>query len=77
IFGREYGGMLVVTSAFAFAVGYMIMHRWLQQYEQQTAISWWLYLLILVGMALVISLTVLHRVSRAAGENPSVVIKNE
>ena len=77
IFGREYGGMLVVTSAFAFAVGYIIMHRWLQQYEQQTAISWWLYLLILVGMALVISLTVLHRVSRAAGENPSVVIKNE
>ncbi|MCQ2066000.1 MAG: hypothetical protein MJY66_09125 [Bacteroidaceae bacterium] len=77
IFGREYGGMLVVTSAFAFAVGYMIMHRWLQQYEQQTAISWWLYLLILAGMALVISLTVLHRVSRAAGENPSVVIKNE
>ena len=77
IFGREYGGMLVVTSAFAFAVGYMIMHRWLQQYEQQTAISWWLYLLILAGMALVISLTVLHRVSRAASENPSVVIKNE
>ena len=70
-------GTLLVASALAFASGYIIMHRWLQQFEQRAAISWWIYVLIFAGMALVISLTVLHRVTKAASENPSVVIKNE
>lgn len=77
IFIKDYSTMLVVTSALAFASGYIIMHHWLQQFEQRTAICWWIYVLIFVGMALVISLTVLHRVTKAASENPSVVIKNE
>ena len=77
IFVRDYGRMLAVASALAFASGYIIMHRWLQQFEQRTTISGWIYLLIFAGMALVISLTVLHRVTKAASENPSVVIKNE
>ncbi|MCQ2127112.1 MAG: hypothetical protein MJZ06_06750 [Bacteroidaceae bacterium] len=55
----------------------MEQYCWLQQFEQRTTISWWIYVLIFAGMVLVISLTVLHRVSRAASENPSAVINNE
>ena len=77
IFGREYGGTLLLSTILAFSVGYIFMHRWIQQYERQITISWWIYAVILVAMVIVISLTVGHQVLKTARENPADVIKSE
>ena len=77
IFGREYGGTLLLSTFLAFGVGYIMMHRWIQQYERQVTISWWIYAVILVAMVIVISLTVGHQVLKTARENPADVIKSE
>ena len=77
IFVREYGIIFLVLSVVAMALGYMVMHRWIQQFYYQAAISWWIYLSVFVFTALVIVATVLNRVLCAARENPADVIKSE
>ena len=77
MFVREYGLILVVSSFIAFAVGYLIMHRWLESYVQRTPFSWWVFVLIFVATALLIALSVGTRVLRTAHENPADVIKSE
>ncbi|MBO4590561.1 MAG: FtsX-like permease family protein [Bacteroidaceae bacterium] len=77
IFIREYGLILVVSSAVAFAIGYIVMHRWLESYLQRTSFSWWLFALIFVATALLIALCVGSRVLRTARENPADVVKSE
>ena len=77
IFGREYGATLLGATLLAFSVGYIMMHRWIQQYERQVTISWWIYAVILAAMVIVICLTVGHQVLRTARENPADVIKSE
>jgi ABC-type antimicrobial peptide transport system permease subunit len=77
IFGREYGGTLLLSTFLAFGVGYIMMHRWIQQYERQITISWWIYAVIFAAIVLVISITVGHQVLKTARENPADVIKSE
>ena len=77
IFVREYGIIFLVSSAVAMALGYMVMHRWIQQFYYQAAISWWIYLSVFAFTALVIVATVLNRVLTTARENPADVIKSE
>ena len=77
LFIREYGLILVVSSAVAFAVGYLIMHGWLENYVRRTAFSWWVFAAILASTALLIALSVGARVWRTARENPADVIKSE
>ena len=77
IFVREYGAVLLATSVVAFGVGYVVMHKWLQQFQKQAVISWWIYAVILLGMAAIISLTVVQRIIKTARENPADVIKSE
>ena len=77
IFGQEYGGTLLLSILLAFSAGYLFMHRWIQQYERQVTISWWIYAGILVAFALVICITVGHQVLKTARENPADVIKSE
>ncbi len=77
IFVREYGLILVAASALAFAVSYTIVHQWLQQFQRQAPVSWWLFAAVFAGLSLVICLTVAHRVLTTARENPYEVIKNE
>ncbi|MBO4443905.1 MAG: ABC transporter permease [Bacteroidaceae bacterium] len=77
MFVREYGLILVVSSAVAFIVGYLIMHGWLEQYVRRITVGPVFYLGIFVATALLIALSVGTRVWRTARENPADVIKSE
>ena len=77
MFVREYGLILVVSSFVAFAVGYIIMHGWLEQYVRRITIGPYYYLLIFVATALLIALCVGSRVLSTARENPADVVKSE
>ena len=77
MFVREYGLILVISSFVAFAVGYLIMHGWLEQYLKRITIGPQFYVLIFLATALLIALSVGARVWRTARENPADVIKSE
>ena len=77
IFTREYGMVYMTSAVLAFIAGYFAVHRWMQQFQRQATISWWIYAGIFAAMALVICLAVGHRVLKTARENPADVIKSE
>ena len=77
LFVKDYGMILVISSAVAFAVGYIIMHGWLEQYVKRTPLSWWVFAAIFIGTALLIALCVGSRVLTTARENPADVVKSE
>ena len=77
LFAREYLLLLAAAAVIAFPVGYVLMKRWLESYVEQTPLSWWLYAVIFLGMALLVALCIGWRVWRAANENPAEVVKRE
>jgi heme/copper-type cytochrome/quinol oxidase subunit 2 len=70
IFFREHLSLLAVGALIAFPAGYVIMKRWLEHYVIQTEISAWIYLSILLALALVIITCVGGRVYKTSRENP-------
>lgn len=77
IFIKEYFLILSVAAIISFPIGYFLMKQWLQSYIEQTAISFWIYTTIFVGIALIIVLCIGWRVWQAARQNPAEVIKSE
>ena len=77
MFAKEYFILLLIGAAIAFPAGWLIMHRWLENYVKQTSIPAWTYLSILFVLALVIVLCIGWRVYRASVENPADVVKSE
>jgi putative ABC transport system permease protein len=53
------------------------MNRWLQGYAYRTNIPWWLLAGVIMGVVVVVLLTVLGQVMKAANSNPAEVIKSD
>ena len=77
IFLRQYGMILAVASVPAFGLGFLFINHWRGQFQQQAVVSWWIYAVVLTGMAALIYLVVVCSVLRTARENPADVIKSE
>lgn len=74
---KEYGVALAVASALAFSTGTIALKPWLQQFAKTAPVSWWIYASALIGMAVLILLTVGHRVIVTSRANPADVVKSE
>ena len=72
---KEYFLLLALGALIAFPAGYLIMKRWITQYVQQTSISAWIYILILLVLTCIIVLCIGGRVYQVARENPAEVVK--
>lgn len=66
-----------VAGTFALPLAYLVMNNWLQGYAYRTNIPWWLLAGIVAGVIVVVLLTVLGQVWKAATNNPAEVIKSE
>ena len=77
LFAREYLLLLAAAAVVAFPVGYVLMKRWLESYVEQTPLSWWLYAIIFLGMALLVALCIGWRVGRGADGDPGGVGEKE
>ena len=77
MFFREYALQVALAAAIALPVAYLAMNRWLQGYAYRTDIPWWLFIFVFVEVAIVVLLTVLGHVFRAANSNPAEVMKSE
>ena len=77
IFAKEYFLLLIIGAVISFTAGYYIMQRWLENYVKQMSIPAWIYLSIMLAMALVIVLCVGWQVYKTSIENPAEVVKAE
>lgn len=77
IFFKEYALLLIVSSLIAFPAGYTIMKHWIETYNRQVNIGATPFILIFVGIAMVITISIGWRVWQAARQNPAEVIKSE
>jgi len=69
--------LLGISALVALPVGTIIMKRWIEAYVLRTPLSAWIYLVILMGTALIIALSIFRIVLRAARQNPATIIRTE
>ena len=69
--------MLLIASMIAFPISYVIMKQWIQTYNRQVEIGILPFAIIFISIALVITISIGHRVWKAANENPADVVKSE
>ena len=77
IFFKEYLVLLLIAALVAFPAGFIIMKSWLEGYVKQTSMDAWLYVLIFLLVFVVIVLSIVSMVWKAANRNPAEVVKAE
>ncbi|MDR2809022.1 MAG: ABC transporter permease [Tannerellaceae bacterium] len=77
MFFHEYILLVILAGLIAFPPAYLAMSRWLQGYAYRTNIPWWLPVGVITVVVVVVLLTVLGQVLRAANSNPAEVVKSE
>ncbi len=75
LFFKEFFILLGIAIVIAFPIGYYVMRLWLEQYSRQVPMGPLLFLGIALALAIVIVLTIIFRVWRAASANPAQIIK--
>ena len=73
----EYLVCLTVSAAVAFPLGFIAVRRWQEQYVEQLAIGWGIYVLLFLGMAAVVTACVGGQVWRAAQSRPTGMLEKE
>lgn len=73
----EYLVCLTVSAAVAFPLGFIAVRRWQEQYVEQLAIGWGIYVLLFLGMAAVVTACVGGQVWRAAQSRPTDMLEKE
>jgi len=74
---NNYSLLIFVGAVIVYPIAYYIMNRWLQNYGKQTAINWWIYLVILLSLGIIILLTIIGQVYKTSNKNPAEVVKKE
>ena len=77
MFFRNYILQVIIADIVALPLAYFVMHRWLQAYAYRTNIPWWLFAGVIATVIIVVLLTVLGQILKAAYSNPAAVIKAE
>lgn len=77
MFFREYTLQVATAGALALPLAYLAMNNWLQGYAYRINIPVWLLAGVLTGVIIIVLLTVLGQVLKAAGSNPAEVVKSE
>jgi uncharacterized membrane protein YqiK len=53
------------------------MHRWLQGFAYHISISWWMFAVVILAVAVIVLLTIFSQVNKASNQNPAEVVKME
>ena len=77
MFCREYLMWVGIAFAVACPLGYVLAARWLGAFAYQTSVSWWLFLLAGILMAIITLLTVIGQTWHKASRNPVESLRYE
>jgi putative ABC transport system permease protein len=74
---KDFVMLVVIASLIAIPIAYHFLHQWLQQYQYRTEISWWIFLMTVIGSLTLKLLTVSFQAVKAALMNPVNSLKTE
>lgn len=77
LLSKDYLVLVIIAFFIATPVAWIIMHRWLNNYEYHTQLQWWVFALAGTGALLVTLLTVSYQSIKAALTNPVKSLKSE
>lgn len=75
LFLKKYLWLLVVASSVAFCAGAILMRSWLEQFIFRTTISFWIYPLVFISVAVILSLIVVLRIWKSIRIHPAEELK--
>jgi putative ABC transport system permease protein len=77
LLSREFAVLVIISLFAAMPVAYYFMHRWLQNYQYRTTLSWWIFAAAGSGALLITLLTVSFQSIKTALMNPVKSLRTE
>ena len=74
---KKYFLSLVISFAIASPIALLAINRYLEDFANKAAVSWWLFVVALVLTSTISLLTLIYQTVRAASQNPADVVKRE
>ncbi|HMH24692.1 MAG TPA: ABC transporter permease [Puia sp.] len=77
LLSKDFVLLVVLSLVIAGPTAYYFMHRWLQNYQYRTGISWWIFAAAGIGSIFITVLTVSYQSIKAALLNPVISLRAE
>lgn len=77
MFARSYIRIVLICFVVSVPIGYYIMYRWVQNFEYQCSIEWWIFAVSLVVVLFITISTITFQCLKAAMTNPVKYLKSE
>ena len=77
LLSKDFAVLVMISMLISSPMSYYFMHKWLQNYELRTEMSWWVFAAAGLGAMLITLLTVSYQAIRAAIANPVNSLRTE
>jgi len=77
LLSKDFVILVLIASCIAIPISYIYLHEWLQKYEYRTEISWWVFVIAILGALTITLLTVSFQAIKAALMNPVKSLRSE
>ncbi len=77
LLSKDFVVLVIISLLISSPIAYYFMHKWLQNYQLQTKISWWIFALAGIGAMIITLLTVSYQAIKAAIANPVISLRSE
>ena len=74
---KDFMVMILIAGMIASPIAWLLMNRWLENYEYHTSLSWWIFALAISGVILITLLTMGYKTLKAARVNPVKSLRTE
>ena len=74
---KDFARLVLIAFVIAIPVGWLVMHRWLQNFAYRVELSWWRFVVAGIISLIIAMLTVSYQAVRAASANPVKSLRNE
>jgi ABC-type antimicrobial peptide transport system permease subunit len=77
LISNEFVLLVTISCAIATPTAYYFLHQWLQGYQYQAELSWWIFAVACIGALMVTLFTVSYQAIKAALANPVKSLRTE
>ncbi|MES2376924.1 MAG: FtsX-like permease family protein [Bacteroidota bacterium] len=77
LLSKDFVSLVIIAQLIASPIAYYFMHKWLQQYQFRTELSWWIFVITGISAIGLTVLTISYQGVKAALENPVKSLRSE
>jgi len=74
---KDFLKLVIISCFIAIPIAYYVMNGWLQEYPYRIILSWWIFVLAMLGAVLITIITVSFQAIKAARANPIKSLRTE